>query len=184
MAARTRYSLLQRLIHWAIAVVALGTRGVGFMLGFLGFDGVLAKFGQDSTNLIYKYHKSFGVLLLALMVLRLVVKKLSGRPDYVPPLAAWQRIASASVHGLLYVALLAQPLVGWAATAAGGYPIEFFGQLLPGFLSKDPELSKTFYGLHFLLGWAILGLIAVHVGAALMHWLVLRDGVMRRMSLF
>jgi cytochrome b561 len=85
---------------------------------------------------------------------------------------------------MLYLLLLAQPAIGWAATSAGGYPIEFFGWVLPGFLGKDPALSETLYGLHGFAGWAIVALIGLHVGAALMHWLVLRDGVIRRMSLF
>ena len=184
MAAQTRYSLIQRLIHWLVAVVAIGVLAAGMVLGILGFDGVKATFGMDATNLIYKYHKTFGVVLLGLMTLRLVVKRLIGRPPHVPPLARWQRVASEAVHGLLYLALLVQPVLGWAATAAGGYPVEFFGWVLPGFLGKDPELSKALYGLHGLVGVTILGLLAVHIGAALLHGLVLRDGVMRRMSLF
>lgn len=184
MAREQRYSLPQRLIHWTVAVIVVGLLAVGMTLGILGFDGVKDRFGIEVTNLLYKYHKSFGVLLLGLMTLRLLMRLALGKPQHVPPLPAFNRVASEAVHGMLYVLLLAQPLIGWAATAAGGFPIEFFGWVLPGFLAKDPDLSKTLYGLHYLNGWTIIGLIGIHVSAALMHWLVLRDGVIRRMSLF
>lgn len=184
MARDPRYSLIQRLIHWAVAVIALCVLAAGLTLGALGFDGAKNAFGLDATNLIYKYHKTFGVVILALMTIRLVVRLSAGRPDYHPPIAGWQRSASASVHGLVYVLLLTQPILGWAATAAGGYPIEFFNWNLPKLIGKDPALSETLYSIHGAVGLAILALVVVHVSAALMHWLFLRDNVMRRMSLF
>jgi len=184
MAADPRYPPIHRLIHWTVAVIALCLLAVGMTLGILRFDGVKETFGMEVTNLLYKYHKTFGVILLGLMTLRIVLRLALGAPDYDPPLPPFNKAASAAVHGLLYVALLVQPLLGWAATAAGGYPIEFFQSTLPGFLTKDPDLSKTLYSVHYAVGLSILALLALHVGAALMHWLVLRDNVMRRMSLF
>ena len=55
---------------------------------------------------------------------------------------------------------------------------------LPGLIAKDPALSETLFQLHGVLGWALLALLALHIAGALMHWLIKRDGVMRRMSLF
>jgi cytochrome b561 len=184
MNGNRRYTLIQRLIHWAVALIAIALLAVGLTLATLGFDGVKAKFGIEVTNLLYKYHKTFGVILLGLMTLRLGLRLTLGRPTYDPPLPRFNKVASEIVHGLLYVALLVQPMLGWAATAAGGFPIEFFNTTLPKFLAKDPGLSKTLYAVHYGVGLLILALIAVHVSAALMHWLVLRDNVMRRMSLF
>jgi cytochrome b561 len=184
MAADPRYPLVHRLIHWAVAVIALCLLTVGFTLATLGFDGTVARFGQDTTNLLFKYHKTFGIILLGLMTLRLALRLTLGRPPYEPPLPRFNKVASETVHGLLYVALLVQPLLGWAATASGGYPIEFFNAVLPGFLTKDPALSKTIYAIHYDVGLVILTLIAIHVGGAMTHWLVLRDNVIRRMSLF
>jgi cytochrome b561 len=184
MTSTLRYTLLQRLIHWAVAIIAICLLAVGLTLYTLGFDGVKDTFGMPVTNALYKYHKTFGVILLGLMTLRLVLKLTLGRPDYDPPLPRFNKVASAAVHGMLYVALLVQPMLGWAATAAGGYPIEFFNSTLPKFLSKDPALSKTLYSIHLSVGLLILALIAIHVGAALMHAFIKRDTVMHRMSLF
>lgn len=81
-------------------------------------------------------------------------------------------------------ALVAMPVIGWLATAAGGYPVEFFGWTLPGIIGKDQALSESLFFVHGVVGWALLGLIVLHVAGALRHWLVKRDGVMARMSLF
>jgi cytochrome b561 len=179
-----RYNLVQRLLHWLIVVLAIGLLGVGLTLGNLGYEGTVAAFGSDTTDLLYTYHKTFGVLMLGLMVLRLALRLSLGAPPYRQPLAAWRRAASRLVHGLFYVVLLAMPVVGWLGTAAGGFPVQFFGWELPGFIGKDEALGKTLFQVHGWLGWVLIGLILIHVAAALMHWLIQRDGVMERMSLF
>ena len=76
-----KYALSQRLLHWIIALMVLGALAVGMLLGFLGFSGVKDTFGIDVTNLLYKYHKTFGVLILGLMVIRIAVKLAKGAPD-------------------------------------------------------------------------------------------------------
>jgi cytochrome b561 len=124
------------------------------------------------------------VVLLGLMTLRIVLKLTLGKPDYAPPLPRFNKIASEAVHGMLYLALLAQPVLGWLATAAGGFPVQFFSANLPGFLSKDKALYETLIGLHGTVGWLIAGLLVLHIGGALMHRFVHRDNVMTRMSLF
>lgn len=179
-----RYTLIQRLLHWLIVVLAVALLGVGLTLGNLGYEGTVATFGSDTTNLLYTYHKTFGVMLLGLMVLRLLLRLTLGAPSYRQPLAAWQASASTVVHGLFYVVLLAMPVVGWLGTAAGGFPVQFFGWELPGLIAKNEALGETLFQIHAWLGWTLIGLILIHVAAALMHWLIQRDGVMERMSLF
>ncbi len=179
-----RYTLLQRVVHWLVAVLAIGAVSLGLTLGLFGYEGAVARFGADTTNLIYKYHKTFGVLLLGLMTFRLMLKLVLVQPDYDPPLPTLNRVVSQAVHGLLYILLLAQAILGWAATAAGGYPVEFFKSTMPPFLGKDPALSEQLYVLHDIVGLALAALIVLHISAALMHWLIKRDTVMHRISLF
>ena len=144
---------------------------------------VKESFGDEVTNALYTYHKTFGVMILALMILRLALRPGLGVPPYRPPLGGFERVASRAVHDLFYVALLAMPVIGWLATAAGGYPVQFFGWTLPGFIGKDKELSETLFTIHGVIGWVILGLVVLHVAGAMRHWLIKRDGVMARMSL-
>ena len=180
---RERYGPVQRLIHWTVALIVVALLAIGFTLGTLGFEGARDAFGIDTTNLLYKYHKTFGVILLGLMTVRLVLRLAKPPPPYDPPIPSFFRTAGRINHLALYALLIAQPVVGWAATASGGFPIEFFEAELPPLLSKDEALSQTLYDVHLALGAAILALAALHVSAALMHWLGRRDGVMQRMTL-
>lgn len=176
-----RYPLIQRALHWAIAAMVLGAIAVGLIFYFLDYRGTVETFGQATTNLLYKYHKTFGVLILIAMFIRVVEKIRLGRPDYETPLARHERIASAAVHGLLYVLLIAMPVTGWLATAASDFPVEFFNYRLPPLIGVDKELGALLYDVHGAMGFAILLLIVVHVAAALRHAIVKKDGVLQRM---
>lgn len=178
-----RYTLAQRVVHWLVAVLALVTLCIGLTLGYLGFEGARDAFGLAATNALYIAHKTIGVLLLVLMVIRVVLRLRFGKPAYAVALARPQKVASGIVHGLLYVLLLAMPVIGWMATAAGGFPINFFHWVLPPLVGENEALSGTLYTWHLVIGLVILALALVHVAGALYHWLIRRDGVMRRMSL-
>lgn len=180
-----RYALVQRLLHWLIAVLVLCALTVGWTLGTLEFKGTVETFGQQMTNTLYKYHKTFGVMILALMLIRIVFKLILPKPAYDPPLSRFDRIASASVHGILYVALVCMAVTGWLGTGASGFPVQFFDWDLPKILAKDKELGGLLlYTLHGIFGYIITLCVFLHIGGALKHWLVNRDGVMGRMSLF
>ena len=179
-----RYALSQRLLHWLIALMILGALVVGWTLGTLGFRGAVETFGQDMTNMLYEYHKTFGVLILGFMVLRIALKLMLPKPAYAEPLSRFEHIASNAVHGILYLAVVLMAVVGWLGTGASGFPVEFFNWNLPAILAKDKALGETLFTLHYLLGIVITFAVAAHIGGALKHWLVNKDGVMRRMSLF
>ena len=179
-----RYTLLHRLLHWAIALLVLCSLIAGAFLWFYGFSGLKDTFGLPATNAIYKYHKTAGVLILALMLLRLGLRLGAGVPAPLASLTPVERSLSLAVHWLLYATLIGMAVTGWLATAAGGFPVEFFDMKLPGLIGKDQALSETLYLVHGLLGLTILALAALHIAGALRHWKVKRDGVMRRMSLF
>lgn len=178
-----RYPLIHRLTHWAVAIIAPIVLTVGMIFMFLEFEGTLATFGKEATDLLYTYHKTLGLVVLGLMLFRLVLRLSFGKPDYRPPIAAWERSVSTAVHASLYALLILQPMLGWLATGAGGFPVQFFKWNLPPILAKDEELSRTLYGLHGLVGSLILLLVLVHIAGALRHWLVKRDKVMTRMAL-
>ena len=180
--ATTRYTLTQRLLHWLIALLVFGLLAIGFTFWTLGYDGTVSTFGDEMTNQLYKFHKTFGILLLLLMILRVVLRRVSPPPAYDPPLGKAERFVGGSVHLLLYVLLIGMPIGGWLATAAGGYPVQFFDWNLPGFIGKDEQLSETLFQFHGIAGLIVAGLLVLHIGAAMKHWR-LKDGVMRRISL-
>ncbi|MGD8206686.1 MAG: cytochrome b/b6 domain-containing protein [Thiohalocapsa sp.] len=180
--ATTRYTLTQRLLHWLIALLVLGLLAVGLTFWALGYDGTVQLFGNDMTNDLYKYHKTFGILVLVLMILRLVLRRASPPPPHDPPLGRLERIVGGGTHLLLYLLLLGMPIGGWLATAAGGFPVQFFDWELPGLIGKNEELSKTLFLMHGYAGLAVIALLVLHIGAGLRHWRR-KDGVMRRISL-
>lgn len=178
-----RYALPQRIIHWSVALLVLVSLGTGMLLGWLGFEGARDALGLAATNGLYTTHKTVGVLILALMLMRVLARLGYGKPGYVQPLAPAKRVASSTVHGLLYVLLLTQPVLGWLATATGDFPVDFFGVTLPGLVGVDKALSEVLFEWHGVVAWTILALASLHVAAAVHHWRVLRDEVMHRMRL-
>ncbi len=179
-----RYAYPHRVLHWLVALVVVLSLATGLTLGFLGFEGTMERFGQPLTDILYTSHKSFGVLILALMLARVVTRLIFVVPVHEPPLPRFQRVVSSAVHYLLYLALLAMPVLGWLATASGGFPVQFLHWHLPDLIGRDDALSEQLFIWHGWLGLVILGLVGLHIAGALFHWLIRRDGVMKRMSLF
>lgn len=169
-----RYTAVARLLHWTTAVLVLATIPVGFVLLSLPPGRV-----QDT---LFDLHRSVGVLLFVLVVVRLAWRLGHPPPPLPDDLPAWQRVASASVHGLLYVLLLVQPVIGWWGTSAFGAPIRVFWLFeLPPLVAKDERLAGQVLGWHGMVGIALAAAIAIHVAAALFHHFVRRDEVLRRM---
>jgi cytochrome b561 len=94
----------------------------------------------------------------------------------------WQRKAAHAVHVALYLLFFAVPLAGWAYSSAAGFPVVVFGVLpLPDFVAPSKELAEAIKPLHKILAFTMAALIVAHVGAALKHQFVDRDGLLGRM---
>ncbi len=171
---RTGYSAAAKWLHWLMAGAILFTIPAGIAMVNLP-QGPL----QDR---IFNLHRSFGFLILVLAVLRLAVRLAKGWPPPHPTLVPWQRTLSRFVHNALYGFIFAQPLIGWAGTSAFGAAIIVFGLFeLPPILPQNEAVSKVLLGIHAYMGFAMAAFLALHIGAALMHAIVLRDGVLSRM---
>jgi len=100
----------------------------------------------------------------------------------IDDLSAWQRLASGTVHRLLYAILLIQPIIGWWGTSAFGAPINVFWLFeLPPLVSKDELAAKQILAWHSIVGITLSATVAIHISAALFHHFVRRDEVLRRM---
>jgi len=176
----TRYVRIQRVLHWLMALIVTAVLAGGLMIGILGFEGVTDLLGRAGRDILYEYHKTFGLIVLALMFLRLFVRVEYGKPKYDPPIKAWERAASAGVQYLLYLALFAMPILGWLATDASDYPVEFLAWNLPQFIAKDKAMGDALYEAHGVVGWTIAALLVLHVGGALKHALSGRKDVIDR----
>jgi cytochrome b561 len=130
---------------------------------------------------LYNWHKWAGMTILALSALRLLWR-LTHRPPAEPAGPHWQQVAAKTVHRLMYVLFFAIPLVGWAYSSAAGFPIVLFGVLpLPDFVPADKALSELIKPWHEASAFALAALAVVHVGAALKHHWIDKDGLLTRM---
>lgn len=169
-----RFPLLLRGLHWLMAVLIIA------ML-FIGVG--MASTVSETRSWLIDLHKPLGLLLLCLVALRLCVRLLTSTPPLPAGLPTLQRAAALASHGLLYALMVAQPLVGWAMLSAGGYPIVLFGTIvLPPIVPVIPALFAILRELHLLLALLLFATILVHVGAALFHAWIRRDGVFRSMQ--
>jgi cytochrome b561 len=153
-----------------------------------GYDPAVVKqvgatLGEGGFNTLYDLHKSIGITVLGLMIVRLVARATYGAPPYAEPLTAAERIGSHIVHGLLYVVLFATPIVGWIGVSLYTAPAPWFWLVdlrLP--LEKNREVSEfLLLSVHGPLAMLLVLLVIGHVSAAFKHLLVNRDGVFYRM---
>lgn len=173
MKTRSEFNLLARLLHWLMAA------GVLAML-FMGV-GMMSSLTLRPTLL--NLHQSVGLGLLALVVIRLINRLISGAPPLPPSVPKMQQIIAKLSHWLLYALLIAMPLLGWAMRSAGGWPIRLAeGVILPPIAPVSPTLYAILRDAHGLLAWTLFALVIAHLSAALMHAWVLKDGVFSTMT--
>jgi cytochrome b561 len=169
-----RYSLIARAIHWITALLVLTMVPAGLTMIRIG--------GGPLQNQLFDFHRSVGVTLMFLTVIRLAYRlthKPAPLPDDIP---AWQRFAAKATHMFLYGFLLVNPFLGWVATSAYGAKISVFGLFtMPAIVAKDRALSEQLFTVHEVLGLLFTAAVLMHIGAALYHGIIRRDGVLSRM---
>lgn len=169
-----RWGAVSQLFHWVSAglVVALGTIG----LYMTELTSPVAKIRW------YALHKSLGLTLLALVLLRLLWRWTHVVPGAIPGMSRRLRFAADGVHGLLYAMMIAMPLSGWLINSTAGYPLQWFRLFnLPAIAAKNEHLNGIAKELHEFGFWTLVVLVVAHVGAALYHHLFLQDGTLQRM---
>ena len=172
-AATQRYDNVAIGFHWLLALLLVGSFGVGVYMSDLPFSIQRIK--------LVNWHKWAGVTILALTVLRLFWR-LGHKPPPDAPAPPWQQRAAHITHGALYLLCLVVPLLGWAYSSAVGVPIVWFGVLpLPDLLAKDKALADLIKPWHAALAYALAALVLLHVAAALKHHFVDGDGLIARM---
>jgi cytochrome b561 len=181
---QNRYFFPHRLIHWATAILVLVLLAVGTVFYFVGHETLQATLGENITNTLYTYHKAFGIVVLGLALVALCFRILFGTPDYNPRLGFLWRLPSRWVHGLLYICIVAMPIIGWLGSNAAGHPVQVFDYTMPTLIGEDKLLAKQIFWLHGLVGWTLMCLVALHVLAAFLHTKILRDNIAERMRLF
>ena len=164
-----RWGIVARLFHWIIAFLIIGLLYLGLMM----VDMV----NSPEKFELYKYHKSWGIIALSLIILRLIWRWIN-----ITPTLPTQDFASRLSASLLYILMLMMPLSGMIMSQAGGHPISFFGWFnVPILLEKNPSLGKLAWQVHGYTGKILIGMICLHFMAALYHQWILKNNLLRRM---
>ena len=174
MSPSERYTRTAVLLHWLIAALLLVEVAQGWWMQEIPKQppGLRA----DQFNL----HKSFGLVLLALVLVRLGWRLLHPAPPLVGA-ARWQRIAARINHTLLYVAMFALPLSGYLGSVFSGYPIKWFGITLPSWGAANPAIKDAMSTVHLIVSWALVACTALHIAGAFKHELA-GEAVLARMA--
>jgi len=168
------YPATSKLLHWLVAICVLTTAPVAI---------AMTRVGEGPTqDALFNIHKSLGVLIFILVILRLINRLMVGAPAPEPGIERWQKAASSATHGLLYLLLVAMPIVGFVANSLYGAPTPFFGLFeLPPITAENQPLSEKLFTLHRWSGFLMIALVLMHIGAALFHHVIRGDNVLRRM---
>lgn len=170
-----RYGGAAQTGHWLTVLLLIGSFSLGFYMTDLALSPIKLK--------LYSYHKWIGVTVFLLAALRFGWRVAVPPPALPAGMAPWEKRAAEATHRLLYLLLFAAPLSGWLMSSAKGFQTVYFGLLpLPDLLHKNPPLGEALTEVHVTLVWMLLGLVALHVAAALKHHFVNRDDVLSRMT--
>ncbi len=169
-----RYGLISQLFHWLI-------------VGLIGFQYLWAWRIDNAEGFrlrleLVTQHKTIGMLVLALAVLRLVWRLFNRPPQLPAGMPRWERLAAKSGHALLYGLIVAIPLSGWLYSSAAGLGNFWWGPVsFPSLVAASEALEDRLGVLHQVLGLLLAIVAAVHVLAALRHHFVLKDSTLKRM---
>ena len=170
-----RYGWVSMVLHWGVALVVFGLFALG--LWMVGLDYYSA-WRKDAPDL----HKSIGITLFAIMLVRIVWRLVSPPP---PPLASYSRmtrIGAAFGHAFLYVGLFAVMIAGYLISTADGVGIPVFGLFeIPAVVSGLPDQADTAGWVHLYLAWVLVVFAGLHGVAALKHNFIYRDATLARM---
>jgi len=170
-----RWSGVSQALHWLIALLILVMGVVGLTMGELP--------RTPKYFWVYTAHKSLGLTVLALVLMRLAWRLHAGAPAPVAGTPRWQERVASATHALLYVLMFALPLSGWLYDSASGLrPFRWFGLVdVPKLSPPDPQAVAVSHAIHEYGFWLLVAVVLAHAGAALFHHFHQRDATLARM---
>jgi cytochrome b561 len=173
MGKTSPYAPIAVFLHWVLAILFFAMIGLGWYM--------MSIEDEPGSGWYFDLHKSLGIVAAVLILVR-AAWRLANTPDALPfNVARWQAAGSRAIHRLLYVAMVAMPLVGIAGAMLSKSGVIFFGSTMPRLFTPNHDLAEIFFTAHSIVAWALVGLISIHVLAALKHLVIDKDGVFQRM---
>ncbi|MFQ8430979.1 cytochrome b [Amaricoccus sp. W119] len=168
------YGTVSRLFHWITVAIVIVMIPVGLTM--------VEEVPRALQDRLFILHKGLGACFLVFILARIAWRVLNPPPPLPADLPRAQRLAASAVHLLLYALLLTMAVSGYVRVTAGGFPIELFDALgLPPAFGKNEAVAEAAKAVHATAKTVLIAAIALHLGAALYHGLVLRDGILARM---
>lgn len=172
--SKQAYGMITQVLHWCVAALVLMQIALGLYAANLPVS--MARLQWISR------HKSLGLTILALMLLRLVWRWIDAPPPLPGAMSHRERLAAHAMHGALYVVSVLAMLAGWLYASAAGLSVNWFGlMLIPDLIAKNTGIAPIFRELHHGLVGLLALMLVGHVGAAVRHAFVLNDDVVQRM---
>lgn len=173
MSSPASYDPVAKGLHWLMAVLIIGLWCVGLTMEEMPKG--------DLRSQVIGIHKALGVVVLALVVVRLAWRATHRTPELPDGMPALEKLGAKLGHRALYALMVAIPVDGILMSQAGGRAVNVFGFVLPTLVEKNEQMKKFWGEGHELLAWVLAVVLVVHVVAALRHHVMLKDDVMRRM---
>lgn len=169
-----RWGAVAQLLHWVIAVLIVIMAALGWYMTTLDISPTMFE--------LYALHKSIGITILTLVILRLAWRLSNNTPslpEHMHPAERWLAHAS---HALLYLILFAMPISGYVINSAADFPLSVYGLFtIPNVIPESEPVKEAAEAVHETLIWVLIGIVALHVAGALKHHFMDRDDVLRRM---
>jgi cytochrome b561 len=168
-----RWGSVSQFLHWLVVALIVAMAWLGLTMTDL----------PDTPRKVqlFALHKSIGLTILALVVLRLAWRGFAGAPAALP-MPRWQRRIAIATHGALYALLLAMPLSGWIVNSSSGFPLHWFGVVrVPQFIGRNDALNALAKEWHEWLFWTLVVVATAHAAAAFWHHLFRQDATLARM---
>lgn len=167
------FPFVSRALHWTMAAMILAMLFIG-----IGMVTTTSRY-----QALVSIHRPLGVAILVLVALRLINRQVNPPPPLPANMPRHLRVAAHASHVALYALMFAVPLAGWSMLSAGGYPVVMFGALhLPPIVPHDAPLYALLRHAHTILALLLFATFLAHLGAALMHAFIFRDGVFSGMA--
>ena len=172
-----RWGSLAQLLHWAIVALII----TQFVLANMSDNLPL---GMAKLAMLAR-HKSVGITILGLAIVRLVWRWLNPTPEPPNTLKPYERVLAKITHVALYALMFAMPITGWIMSSARNFPVSWFKLVqLPDLVAPSRPLYDAMHETHEILAWTLVAVAVLHAAAALKHHFVLKDDVLRRMLPF
>lgn len=174
---KNQYGSVAKFLHWGMFLLIAALILVGSFMEDV--EPMTLKFQ------VYGLHKSLGISVLILVAVRLFWKITNTGPSLPAHMKPIEKLMAHAGHAALYLLLIAMPVSGWMMSSAAGFPVSVFGLFtMPDLVTPDRHLMEDLEEVHELLANAIMFMVALHAGAALLHHFYHKDNVLKRMLPF